>query len=215
MTNERKEPWEGAPEGDLASARREPSLPDVDTRKWSLQLLQALEWLRFEVVCAAYFEQLGFRTRRSTGGPDGGVDIHLFSNQDTTPGVIVQCKAWRKWRVGVDEIRAFFGVMTADKIAEGIFITSSRYSDEAKQFAVGKNIHLIDGPDLLNKIKQLTLAQEDGLLRLATHGDFTTPSCPSCRVKLKLRSGKTSGNYFWGCVYFPKCKFTLQIPKSG
>ncbi len=215
MTSDRIDPWEGVPEGDLPSTRREPPLPDVDTRKWSLQLLQALEWARFEEVCAAYFEQLGFRTRRSSGGPDGGIDIHLFSNQDKTPGIIVQCKAWRKWRVGVDEIRAFFGVMTAEKISEGIFITSSEFSDDAKKFADGKNIHLIDGTNLLKKIKQLTLAQEDDLLKLATQGDFTTPSCPSCRVKLKLRQGKTKGNYFWGCSNFPKCRFILQAPKSG
>ncbi|HEY8069920.1 MAG TPA: hypothetical protein VIF38_13645, partial [Burkholderiales bacterium] len=36
---------------------------DVDTQRWSLELLHALEWKRFEIVCSGYFEAIGFRAR--------------------------------------------------------------------------------------------------------------------------------------------------------
>ena len=35
----------------------------LDIRKWSPELLKQLEWRRFEELCAAYYEALGFSVR--------------------------------------------------------------------------------------------------------------------------------------------------------
>lgn len=53
-------------------AGREARLPQVDTSRWSLDLLKALDWKRFELVCAGYFEELGFRAKTARGGREGG-----------------------------------------------------------------------------------------------------------------------------------------------
>ena len=51
----------------------------LDTRKWSPELLKQLEWRRFEELCAAYYEALGFTTSVNETGTPGGVDIVLHA----------------------------------------------------------------------------------------------------------------------------------------
>ncbi|HZZ95068.1 MAG TPA: restriction endonuclease [Usitatibacter sp.] len=193
--------WEDAP----GPSRR------VDTSAWNLELLRALEWKRFEELCAAYFRLLGFRTLLAKPGPDGGVDIHLIAEGDAKPGVLVQCKAWSTYDVGVKCIRELLGVMAAEQVREGVFVTTGRFTQPARDFAGGKEIMLIDGPDLLRKIDALADDQRSSLLALATAGDFTRPTCPSCGVKMVRRIAKASGDPFWGCENFPGCRTTLRI----
>jgi restriction system protein len=183
----------------------------VDTSAWSLALLRAVEWKRFEELCAAYFRMLGFSTRLAAPGPDGGIDIHLVPEGSDTPGVLVQCKAWNTYDIGVKAIRELLGVMTAQKVGEGVFVTTGRFTQPARDFALGKEIMLIDGPDLLDKILALRHQQQAELLAVATAGDFTRPTCPSCGVKMVRRIARASGDPFWGCENFPGCRTTLRI----
>ena len=183
----------------------------IPTSAWSLALLRALEWKRFEELCAGYFRVLGFRTRLAAPGPDGGVDIHLVAEGSDTPGVLVQCKAWSTYDIGVKAIRELFGVMAANQVAEGVFVTTGRFTQPARDFALGKEIILIDGADLLAKIAALREDQQAQLLRLATEGDFTRPTCPSCGIKMVRRIARASGDPFWGCENFPGCRTTLRI----
>ena len=183
----------------------------IDTSAWSLALLRAVEWKRFEEVCAAYFRMLGFGTRLAAPGPDGGIDIHLVPEGSDRPGVLVQCKAWNTYDIGVKAIRELLGVMTAQKVGEGVFVTTGRFTQPARDFALGKEIVLIDGPDLLSKIVALRDEQQAELLAVATAGDFTRPTCPSCGVKMVRRIARASGDPFWGCENFPGCRTTLRI----
>lgn len=100
---------------------------------------------------------------------------------------------------------------SSSRISEGVFVTTSEYTDDARQFAAQNNIHLIDGPDLLAKILATPEADQRALLQLATEGDFTTPTCPSCGLKMVERTATKSGDSFWGCRSFPRCRTTLQI----
>src|SRR4051812_46975638 len=49
----------------------------VDTSRWSMELLRALEWHRLELLCAAYFQALGFKAELTSFGADGGIDIKV------------------------------------------------------------------------------------------------------------------------------------------
>lgn len=183
----------------------------IPTSAWSLGLLRALEWKRFEELCAAYFRVLGFRTRLAAPGPDGGVDIHLIPEGSDAPGVLVQCKAWSTYDIGVKAVRELLGVMAASKVAEGVFVTTGRFTQPARDFALGKEIMLIDGAGLLAKIAALGAGRQAELLALATAGDFTRPTCPSCGIKMVRRIARASGDPFWGCENFPGCRTTLRI----
>jgi len=111
--------------------------------------------------------------------------------------------------VGVKEVRELLGVMTAARVSEGIFVTTSRYTTEALQFAKGNDLHLIDGEDLLKKIAAASPEAKANLLQLATAGHFTTPTCPSCGIKMVERVAQKTGDAFWGCLGFPRCRRTF------
>ncbi len=202
--------------GAAASAIRRSAAPQValtkkvDATRWSAALLGVLEWKRFEEVCAGLFERLGFTTKSSECGADSGIDIHLYRPPSDQPVAIVQCKAWTK-KVGVNVIRELRGVMSSEGVAEGICVTSSGYSDDAIAFAKANQIDLMDGDKVLKAILKLTEEQQASLLRLATAGDYTTPTCPSCGVKMEAKKGRVSGKPFWGCVNYPKCKTKLYV----
>lgn len=196
----------GRIDADPVSANPKP----IDTSQWNLPLLKALEWKRFEHLCAEYFRELGLRAEMLKAGPDAGVDIRLFAPGEQRPGILVQCKSWSTWQVGVKPVRELYGVMAAEGVAEGIFATTSTFTPDAKAFAMGKNIHLIDGHEFLAKLRGLDPEVQRKLVEHATQGDYTTPSCPSCGQLMVMRKGSFGRRDFWGCRSFPACRTTLS-----
>lgn len=196
---------------EVAQSQAAESAPKVDTSKWSLDLLLALEWKRFETLSAAYFEALGLRARVAGPGADGGVDIRLYQGADDKPSILVQCKARSSAAVGVDTVRELYGVMKHQDVAEGIVMTTSTFTPDARDFPKSSDLHLIDGRDFLAKILALPAQQQLALLKHATAGDFTTPTCPSCGSTMVARKGQGRSAGFWGCPRFPGCRSTLQM----
>jgi len=191
----------------------QPAPPErLDATRWSPELLTALDWKRFEEVCAGLFERLGFTAQVAAFGPDGGVDIRLFRPPAEHPVAIVQCKSMRK--VGVEVVRALHGVMTSQRVPEGILASTGAFSGDAHRYGKDNHIDLMDGDAVLKSIRTLTSEQQTDLLKLATHGNYTTPTCASCGVKLIKRQPKSGGKPFWGCVNYPRCKTTMYLSKA-
>jgi restriction system protein len=187
---------------------------------WSKELINTLEWKRFEELCSEYFNAKGYKAKVTRQGADGGIDIHLFkeSYSLTKAFGIVQCKAWNSYKVGVKPVRELFGVMAAEQAPLGVFITSGSYTKEAEEFSKGKHLKLISGDSLLVLIQALAEEKQQALLKKITTGDYLTPSCPSCGIKMTQRTtkkGKNIGNKFWGCINFPKCRNTLHIKNKA
>ena len=190
--------------------------PSIDESRWSLELIKALEWKRFEELCSAYFEEEGYRADVTRLGADGGIDILLYKESESSNSSVgvVQCKAWNTYKVGVKPIRELYGVMHAEKATLGIFITSGEFTKEAIKFSKDKNLVLYTGELLLKEILNLSEESQQKLLKKITEGDYLTPSCPSCGVKMVIRTSKKGnniGHQFWGCPTYPRCRSTLQI----
>ena len=178
---------------------------------WSLDLLRSLEWKRFEQVCAEFFRQLGKVVEATHRGADGGVDVKLYSNKNQPLEHVIQCKAWSH-RVGVKEVRELFGVMVHLAAPKAIFMTTSSFSDDAVAFASeqGNKLFLIDGQKFISMIGGLPESKRQELLDFATEGDYMTPTCASCGLKMVWR-GKGG---FWGCKNYPRCKSTLRVKRQ-
>jgi restriction system protein len=183
----------------------------IPFERWTVEALRELEWKRFELVCARYYELAGFRTRTLRCGPDGGIDIRLFRADPAQPLAIVQCKAWNSGRVGVAPVRELLGVMASEKIGRGIFATTSTFTEDARRFADANPIQLLDGPGLIDRIGGLPDAARLSLLRFAFDGDYATPTCPSCGVKTISVQGRKGA--FWGCPHYPRCKTRFPFRK--
>jgi len=178
---------------------------------WSARVFQDIEWRRFDAVCTKLFEQGGFGTRAESHGPDGGVDLWLSAQQAEAPAAVVHCKHWLGKPVGVKEMREFHALMASHKLRRGTFATSSTFTTEARQFAKDNGVSLLDGHTLLALIAGRTLAQQQALLTIAYEGEYWRPTCASCGVKMVEREARDEKNTFWGCVHFPRCRFTLPV----
>jgi restriction system protein len=193
-------------------AEKQISATDIDkTQTWDVSILKEIEWKRFEKICTEYLRMAGYIAQETNIGADGGVDIHVKKPSDENFKGIVQCKAWNTYKVGVKPIRELFGIMAAERISTGIFITSGDFTSEAEEFAKGK-INLVWGEKFINLIKKLSEDDQKGLLDVALDGDYRTPTCPQCDIKMALREskkGRNAGGQFWGCVRYPQCRQTL------
>lgn len=180
------------------------SAPGDRPTEWSLQLLRKLEWKRFEEVCAAYFRETGLRAESLPFGADGGVDIRLFEGRATKPHVIVQCKAWTSRDVGVAPVRELFGVMADEGVPAGIVLATGGFTEAALAFAKDNPLDLIDGARFLKMVGHLSVEAQRRLLDVATEGDYTTPTCPSCGRKMTDHTGNRGRS--WKCL---RCNRTL------
>ncbi|MDR3483151.1 MAG: restriction endonuclease [Burkholderiaceae bacterium] len=186
-----------------------PAPPPTVPATWTLEALRSLEWKRFELLCARYYETVAFKAETLTCGPDGGIDVKLYKQDDSKPIAIVQCKAWNSSDVGVKELRELLGVMTHEKVKRGIFITTAGYTKDAATFGSANPIQLLDGAAFLAKLKELPEARQKALLDFAFDGDYKTPTCPSCGIKMIRREGKKGA--FFGCRNFPRCRRTFGV----
>jgi restriction system protein len=183
-----------------------------EVKAWTLEALRWLEWKRFELLAARYYEAVGFRAETVAAGADGGIDVKLFKSDPHKPLAIVQCKAWNARSVGVKELRELLGVMAHEKVGRGIFITSGVFSADAHAFGAANPIQMLDGPAFLKKITDLPPERSLALLSYAFDGDYTTPTCASCGIKMVRRASKRGE--FWGCTNYPRCKSVFNI-KGG
>lgn len=214
----RTPPWQGEAQPAPAPPPRHATVGEVaaPATAWTPNLIRAIEWKRFEELCAAYFEATGQVVELTGLGADGGVDFYLHGagERSAKPLVAVQCKAWNTHRVGVKAVRELLGSMTDVGCPRGLFITTSTYTPDAEQFATGKSIELLDARGVLALIRSLPAERQAELLALATQGDYRTPSCPGCGSKLILRTaerGSSQGSSFWGCRNYPTCRYTLRL----
>ncbi|MCX6894667.1 MAG: restriction endonuclease [Verrucomicrobia bacterium] len=168
--------------------------------------LRKIDWFQFEKLIELIYRHRGYSVQRLGGAnPDGGVDLIIES---TTEKLVVQCKHWKKWSVGVRQIREFLGTLTDTKIQKGIFITLTGYSGEAKQLADKHGIQILNESDVIRMLEQSGLVYSQEISALLSD---SRKYCPKCESELVMREARITGNQFWGCSTYPRCKFTLKF----
>ena len=166
-------------------------------------------------MCVAYYQALGFGTRIDVGGADGGVDIILSMPPSELAATLARCKAWDAYRVGIRAVKELRISANAARTPDAVLLTSGRFTQEALDLAGKERIEMIDGAGLLKKIAALPPEKSAALLKFATSGDFLTPTCPSCSVKMTSRKSTKGGRAFWGCKNYPQCKQTIFASAPG
>lgn len=125
----------------------------------ALELLEQVKKVspkRFEEVVLDLLLAMGYGGSLGSGHTtdyikDEGVDAIIKEDKLGLDIIYVQAKRWKN-SVGRPEIQAFTGSLEGKKARKGVFITTSRFSKEAKEFVnhIEKKIILIDG-ELLGK----------------------------------------------------------------
>jgi restriction system protein len=182
----------------------------LDSQK-DLGSIRSLGWREFEDLVGEAYRRQGYTVRENAGaGPDGGVDLVLNKGGNT---FLVQCKQWRSWKIGVKVVREMYGLMTAKHAHGVIIITSGMFTQDARNFAAGKPIGLVEGRQLADLVASVQQTPAKGPQPHSAQPS-TAPVCPKCGAEMVLktaRQGKYAGSQFWSCSKFPDCKGLLPL----
>ncbi len=103
----------------------------------------------FEQFCSDVLNTLGYRTKVTPPKNDGGKD--LVGTDPKGNKIFGECKQWTTTSVGRPAMQKLKGCMVDANVSQGIFITTSRFSSKALEYAARNNIKCIDR-NQLNKL---------------------------------------------------------------
>jgi restriction system protein len=107
-----------------------------------------------------------------------------------------------------------FGLMTGEQAEEAIIVTTGNFTRDAQDFAAGKPIRLLDGPQLLALVQSVqsspTAAEINNSGAKVIAVDPVCPECGKPMIQRTARRGSNAGNQFWGCSAYPACKGTRE-----
>jgi restriction system protein len=133
----------------IARDRRPPTItPDNAETPEDLCKLSTGQFLK---MVATMYQRRGYQARPAGLLNDGGVDLIVFTPRGQK--WIVQCNRARG-PVSAHAVRDFYGALQHNRAARGIVVTTGTFSPEAHQWAVGKQLALVDGKAFLYAWKE-------------------------------------------------------------
>lgn len=108
----------------------------------------------FEHLVERLYSDMGYETRLTPYQKDGGRDVVATRS---APGrverLLVECK--RSFRpIGVEQVRALLGVVSAEKVNKGVVATTSRFTVPASKFAEENHLELVSGDQLVRLMNE-------------------------------------------------------------
>ncbi|QNH19276.1 Restriction endonuclease [Xanthomonas sp. GW] len=186
----------------------------LDTRT-TLESLAAGGWRQFELLVGEAFRRQGYSVEETgLGGADGGIDLILRKDGRRT---LVQCKQWKWQQVGVSVVREIYGLLAHHQAHAVKIVCIGSYTKDAALFAQGKPIELISGEFLLAMIQSAQRDRATGssprpriepVLVLVIDAPSQAHACRQCGSTLVQRTNRRTGESFFGCSQFPRCRET-------
>lgn len=132
---------------------------------FKLEDLRTMNGREFEFACADIFKYLGYKVEITQATNDEGKDLILDNS------IYVECKCWEEDNISRPILQKLVGAMVADNINKGIVITTSYFTDNAKEYMnkinKNKNVNielklydLMDIRDILNEISKEEIKEE-------------------------------------------------------
>ena len=119
--------------------------------------IQELSWPHFKELVADAYRRNGYTIMdNSTFTADPSVDLVLRKGAKL---YLVQCRYWQNRKLGKREARNLLALMHA-KQASGVFLlTTGIFTREARHYAVGRPITLVDGIELVKLLGNISCKQ--------------------------------------------------------
>jgi len=124
---------------------------------------QFFEKLVVKVLVATGYGGAADDEQRVGRGRDGGIDGIIKEDKLGFDAVYIQAKQWPDNTVGRPVVQAFAGSMEGQKARKGVFITTSRFSQDAMDYVqlLERKIVLIDGERLAQLMIDYGVGVED------------------------------------------------------
>lgn len=171
-------------------------MPDIDK----------MDGLQFEVYLKALLQELGYKSKVTSGSHDFGADLVMKNNQKK---IVIQAKRYGyKNKVSLDAIQQVYTAKTYYNADESVVITNSTFTKSASELAKVCNVKLYDRyklTDLINKVKPKQTPKN-----IINSTPAKDRKCKSCGGNLVQRKSK-KGYHFLGCNNYPNCTHTESI----
>lgn len=101
------------------------------------ELMQSMDWRVFEQLIAEVYERMGCRVELTAPTKDGGRDVLAWVDAPEGPLLsVIETKRNAPDRpVGVEIVRALYGVVMSEGANRGVLVTTSYFSPDARQFS--------------------------------------------------------------------------------
>ncbi len=171
------------------------------------EYLREMDPRGFEELVCRLFERMGYQVERTPYVGDGGVDAYIEKDGKR---YIAQCKR-TKGSVGEPVLRDLYGTLHAKGAFGAFVVTTGAVSPQAKAWAAGKPITLVELPELQEMLLRY-FAESD-----IVPADFSPKgpkerSCPLCGARLRVVNGRNGR--FLGCTSYPGCRYTSNLRRS-
>lgn len=136
-----------------------------------LELLMRTSPRYFETVVLDLLHKLGYGASRADlqrvgGAGDAGIDGVISLDRLGLEKVYVQAKRW-SGTVGRPEVQGFYGALAGQRAHKGVFITTSTYTAQAREFARSvERIILVDGAQLVELMMDHEVGVTSRIIRL-------------------------------------------------
>ncbi|GJL81271.1 MAG: hypothetical protein DHS20C01_09050 [marine bacterium B5-7] len=188
-------------------------IPRSEVVSFNYGLLRAMEWRRFEIVCAEYLRCLGHEVMEERFPRVDAVGINILSSGSSRLFSVSGCVATGE-PVDGSYISAFVKTMEKRRVIEGMVFSVCGFTTRAARFAERHRIAVVDGELLCSRVNTFDLQMRTAMIDVATDADYTTPTCPTCGIKMVLRrkaGSKPGQGEFWGCMNYPRCRHIMTF----
>jgi hypothetical protein len=180
---------------------------DSGAAKFGPELIDRLEWKRFEELVEAYYAKTGVVAVRTKTGPVSPVHIKISWKGEPRPFACVHCIAHPEGLIEQKPLQDLFVVLAAEDIRRGYVVTTGKFSVAARDYAEEKSLTLLSGDIFLEKLNALPDSARAEIMQAVTTGDYTTPSCPKCEAKMAKSKDDPP---VWRCASHPELALPVR-----
>ena len=163
------------------------------------EYLKSMHPREFEMLVCSLFRKMGYTAEETPYTGDNGIDGILFKDGHKS---VLQCKRVQG-SVGEPVLRDLFGAMHHTGSDSAIVVTTGRVSQQARLWASGKPIRIIELSELMDLI---AANSPDGDIVPPDFAPRETGLCPKCHSPLHVVNGRRGK--FIGCTAYPACRHT-------
>lgn len=176
------------------------------------EYLRQVDPREFERIVLLVYQSIGYATEATPITGDQGIDGFLRLDCEL---VLLQCKRVQK-SVGQPVIRDLYGNikhfrdLTPPEISiRGLLVTTGRASQQARSWAVGKPIQIVEIDALIALIDRHIRLDEVIPSNFSVISAPQKGICSRCGGQLKRVMGRNGA--FYGCINYPRCRFSQKL----
>ena len=137
----------------FVAAWRQLRAPNAARVASDLERIEAMSWREFSNAIEDAFRHGGHGTRRLEGS---AADFEMTKAGRTS---LVSCKRWKAASTGVESLRDLDALTKARDAHEGIYIVIGGVTDNARRYAAGSNVRVLEGIELAQLLRGVQRAK--------------------------------------------------------